>query len=195
MHLAIRLALAAAALVGAPLAGASDHTMRLDSSVIAGDAAAGAHGRVAVNTAAGDTNAQVNSAALAIGAWAFATSRAIQSADNGRPSRPALALSMIEGSAFSNTAGAVSVNQTAGTSNLQVNSFAMSLGVHAEAVSESRLSGVASGKAPLDGVDSSRTRAAVIADGAFAGSRGLAQVNQTAGSGNRTANHVVLVVQ
>ena len=101
-------------------------------------------------------------------------------------------ISGIGGHAFTNSIGALSINQTSGTGNAQVNGMAIGIGLDVNVMSESMLSNMSTGaglaaREPDEGI-----RSATIADSAFNGSRGLVQVNQSAGSGNSTANNFVL---
>ena len=187
-----RLALTSMLLI--PASVSAQEALSAAASMISDTALAGAQGRVGLNMAAGDANVQANSAALAIGEFARATSSVDQTLDATKLRAPSTAVAVITDRAFSNAAGLISVNQASGTGNLQVNSLAIGLGSHAEAVSESRLSAITTRATPK-GVDGNRTRSAVIADTAFEGARGLVQVNQAAGSGNSTANHFALIVQ
>jgi hypothetical protein len=100
----------------------------------------------------------------------------------------------IEGNAFSNSSGAVMVNQSAGAGNLQRNS--VQLGTAApgvETVSDGVLSATAAnngGQGRAGAVQ--RVREASISSDAFKNVNGIVQINQTAGAGNATANSFVL---
>src|SRR5690242_493869 len=87
--------------------------------------------------------------------------------------------------------GCFRVNQASGSANAQANVIAIGIGADADALAESVLSSTASGIAPAS-VSRGTIREAAISDSAFRGARGLVQVNQSAGSGNRTANHFAL---
>jgi len=100
----------------------------------------------------------------------------------------------IEGSAFSNSSGAVMVNQSAGAGNLQRNSVL--LGTAAPGV-ETVSDGVLSATAANNGGQSRAVavqgvREAGISGDAFRNVNGIVQINQTAGAGNATANSFVL---
>jgi hypothetical protein len=167
-------------------------------SVIDGDALSHTRGRFAVNMAAGDSNAQVNAGALAIdpsGGSAVANVISHQSVGQNSITAPDLSIAIIGDRAFTNSVGAISVNQTSGVGNTQANGMAIALGVEVEAVSESLLSATASGVG-LNSVDSnSGDKAATISNTAFQGSHGLVQINQSAGSGNSTANNFAFQLQ
>lgn len=171
----------------------------ISNSVINGAALSGIRGRFAVNIAAGDSNAQTNAAAIAIGlsdTTAGAYAGVAQRADARQVAMPGVATASIADRAFTNAVGMVSINQTSGAGNAQANTVAFGMGFDVGVVAESVLSATASGVAPAGsrgGVASSRSVS--IADTAFEGSRGLVQVNQSAGSGNSTANNFALRVE
>lgn len=168
------------------------------TSVIGGNALANVQGRAAVNIVAGDSNVQANSAALAIGlgeASAYALAMIRQSTEPHQAKAPGVAFAIIGDRAFSNAAGMISINQSSGVGNAQANAAAIGLGFEAGVVAESRLSATTSGGPSLaSGPDSARYRGASIAESAFEGVRGLIQINQSAGSGNSTANTFALKV-
>lgn len=174
-----------------------DVPMSISSSIIDGNALSGSRGRNVVNIAAGDANAQMNAAAIALNPNGVASASVLTQqnlhANSGNPN--GISMSGIAGNAFSNSVGALSINQTSGVSNAQINGVVIGIGLDVNVMSESMLSNTTTGAglaAPeLDG----GTRSATISDSAFSGSRGLVQVNQSAGSGNSTANNFVLQVE
>lgn len=168
------------------------------NSLISGAALSDVRGRFAVNIAAGDSNAQTNAAAIAVGlgdvsAGAYAS--ALERADGHRVAPPGVATAVISDRAFANAAGMVSVNQTSGGGNAQANTVAFGLGFEVEAAADSWLAATSSGITPAGSPSRSGLRGVSIADTAFEGSRGLVQVNQSAGSGNSTANNFALRVE
>jgi hypothetical protein len=182
-------AIADDALTGLPYA--------INSSMIDGHALSGSRGRNVVNMAAGDANAQQNAAAIALSPNGNASIGLFtqQNLHQNSSSSPGMSISGIGGNAFTNTMGALSINQTSGTGNAQVNGMAIGIGLDVDVMSENMLSNMSTGaglaaREPDDG-----TRSATIADSAFTGSRGLVQVNQSAGSGNSTANNFVLQIE
>lgn len=177
------------ALVGMPPA--------INSSMIDGHVLSGARGRNVVNMAAGDANAQQNAAAIALSPNGVASVGLFtqQNLHQNSSTAPGLSISGIGGNAFTNSVGALSINQTSGTGNAQLNGMAIGIGLDVNVMSESMLSNMSTGaglaaREPDEGV-----RSATIADSAFIGSRGLVQVNQSAGSGNSTANNFVLQLE
>ncbi len=182
-------AMADDALTGLPYA--------INSSMIDGHALSGSRGRNVVNMAAGDANAQQNAAAIALSPNGNASIGLFtqQNLHQNSSTSPGMSVSGIGGNAFTNTMGALSINQTSGTGNAQVNGMAIGIGLDVDVMSENMLSNMSTGaglaaREPDDG-----TRSATIADSAFTGSRGLVQVNPSAGSGNSTANNFVLQIE
>jgi hypothetical protein len=171
-----------------------------DHAYIGGAAGSDASGRIAINQAAGSGNAQANLAGIALSATGTglvelqAHQQTTSIADRSREAR-----ARIEGGAFAGTRGVLSLNQTAGSGNGQVNLFAVGqsgAGVLVDAVitslDDAALATVA-GQPVSESTDTTvPVRQARIADGAFRGSQGVVQVNQTAGVGNFSTNAIVL---
>jgi len=162
-----------------------------DASIATG-AAVNATGAITVNQAAGLNNAQINQLTITSGDAAANDNASAQSA-TARARVPS-ARASIEGNAFSNSSGAVMVNQSAGAGNLQRNS--VQLGTAAPGV-ETVSDGVLSATAANNGghgraVAVQQVREASISSDAFKNVNGIVQINQTAGAGNATANSFVL---
>jgi hypothetical protein len=156
---------------------------------IATGAAVGANGAITVNEAAGLNNIQANQLTLTIGNTAAANDNpSVQNASAS--ARVTSARTTISGNAFSNTSGAVLVNQSAGAGNIQRNSVQLNTAaVGVETVSDSVLSAAVpkgGGLAQSNGVHD--VREATISNEAFKNVNGVVQINQTAGAGNATAN-------
>ncbi|ACD17352.1 hypothetical protein [Paraburkholderia phytofirmans] len=162
------------------------------TSTIANGAAAGVTGAFAVNETAGLNNAQANQITVSNGGVAGNDNASVQSA--AVAAKVTNARASIEANAFSNSSGAVLVNQSAGAGNLQRNSTQLgtaALGV--ETVADGELSATAAKNGGLGqsaGIHS--VREATISDDAFRNISGIVQINQTAGAGNATANSFVL---
>lgn len=164
-------------------------------SVIGGDAVSNASGVVGVNVSAGDFNQQSNSGAVAISPNGIATTTVgiSQKTALGQGSAPDISITGIRDSAFSNSSGVLSINQVSGTSNVQANGFSFGIGV--EAITDADLSQAVTGyanDAALSGLEKPTIRIADIEATAFENTRGIVQVNQTAGSGNATRNNFAL---
>lgn len=175
-----------------------------DAASISDDAGRDLGGRAAINLAAGSGNAQANLAAIALSAGGLGmTTLQIQqdlpmSPEQVAELRQRDASARIGGHAFAGSAGLLSINQVAGGGNAQLNVFALGNAGAAIAASgptgldDAALAAVA-GSNPTEGAEAPRgLRQVEIADGAFHGSQGVVQVNQTAGVGNVSANAIVL---
>ncbi|MFX3544803.1 hypothetical protein [Ralstonia mannitolilytica] len=153
-------------------------------------------GRISVNQAAGTGNAQANLATLSTDQANVMSSQSIVSARAG-----ASAASSITGAAFNSTSGLISINQTSGSANAQVNVVAIAPTAsivqrqvrHIEPLADTTLSDVAAQGRRQDTSPATDGRQdASIASTALRNSSGVVQVNQTAGTGNVTSNTFVL---
>jgi len=189
---AAALAMGLAAL-SAPVTGwAQEANTATGNATIATGAFAGSKGVISVNEAAGLNNAQSNQAAIVAAPTGVA--------DNGFAQRAAAnarvpsAKAGIEDGAFSNVSGVAMVNQSAGAANLQRNSVvigAAAAGV--ESVSDSVLSAASPKQGRVDATAMAQGERAVhIGNDVLKNASGIAQINQTAGAGNVTANSFVL---
>ena len=146
-------------------------------------------GNLNVNQAAGDQQQQTNVRAIAIGTEAAATTRINQKINtSANPSMNATAT--IGGTSFSNGNGVLGVNQGAGANNQMANAMRISIRAAPQSVDDSALSQQNVALQPSSGATGTSigSRQVVISDQAFTGSRGVIQVNQSAGVGNRMAN-------
>lgn len=153
------------------------------------DSGARYNGNFNVNQASGDQQQQANTRAIAIGTDASATTRVIQKLDT--PANPSMnATTTIGGNSFSQGNGALGVNQGAGANNQMANAMRISISAAPQSVDDSALSQQNVALLPNSGVTGSPngSRQVVTSDQAFTGSRGVIQVNQSAGVGNRMAN-------
>ena len=146
-------------------------------------------GNFNVNQAAGDQQQQTNTRAIAIGSNASATTTVRQSLDAA--ANPAMnATATIGGSSFSNGNGVLGLNQSAGANNQMANAMRVSISANPQSIDDSVLSQQNVALLPDSGATGAPTgsRQVVTSDQAFTGSRGVIQVNQSAGVGNRMAN-------
>ncbi|MFS2201132.1 adhesin [Pseudomonas sp. Pseusp3] len=146
-------------------------------------------GNFSVNQAAGDQQQQANVRAIAIGTEAGATTSVQQKITT--PANPSMdATATIGGTAFSNGSGVLGVNQGAGANSQMVNALRISIGAAPQAIDDSALSQQNVALLPNSGATGTPngSRQVVTSDQAFTGSRGVIQVNQSAGVGNRMAN-------
>ena len=146
-------------------------------------------GNLSVNQAAGDQQQQANARAFAVGPGASATTLIRQRLHT--PAAPAMdARSSIQGNAFSNGSGALGVNQSAGANTQQANALRISLSAQPQSIDDSVLMqqnvALRNSSDPADA--SLGHRQVTTSDQAFTGGRGVIQLNQSAGVGNRMAN-------
>ncbi|NBA98164.1 adhesin [Pseudomonas sp. R5(2019)] len=146
-------------------------------------------GNTAINQAAGDLQQQSNSRAIAIGTHAKATTLDRQSI-NAQVDLLRDASSSIQGNSFTNGSGVIGVNQTSGAANQQVNAMRIGISAGPQGIDDSVLDqqNVALLKSSDATDPTPGSRQVTTSDQAFTGSRGLIQLNQSAGVGNRTAN-------
>lgn len=146
-------------------------------------------GVASVNQAAGDAQQQANGRAIAIGSNAQASTQFRQTVNAFVDPSQAAAAS-ITGNAFTHGNGALGVNQAAGAANQQVNAMRISVSAIPQNVDDSVLSqqnvALPMNSGSVDTTTGSRQ--VVTSDQAFAGSRGVVQMSQSAGVGNRIAN-------
>ncbi|MGE8064685.1 adhesin [Pseudomonas sp. NPDC089569] len=146
-------------------------------------------GNFSVNQAAGDLQQQANARAIAVGHGASATTQIRQRSRSVVDPRID-AQSSIRGDSFSHGNGALGVNQSAGASNQQANAMRISIGAQPQSIDDSvlRQQNVAllNNSDPTDSAPGHRQ--VTTSDQAFTGSRGVIQLNQSAGVGNRMAN-------
>ncbi|PCE27816.1 hypothetical protein BWP39_04730 [Paraburkholderia acidicola] len=161
------------------------------ASIDAG-AGVGMTGAVTVNEAAGLDNAQANQLTITSGNVVAVDNASAQSASVA--AKVTSTTASIGSNAFSNSSGALMINQSAGAGNLQRNSVQVGTAAPGvETVSDRELSVTAAkngGQGLSIGVHS--VREATISNDAFKNVNGIVQINQTAGAGNATANSFVL---
>lgn len=146
-------------------------------------------GNLSVNQAAGDLQQQANARAIAVGPEANASTQIRQRLNT--PADPAMdARSSIQGNAFSNGSGALGINQSAGANTQQANALSISIGAQPQSIDDSVLMqqnvALLNSSGPPD--TPTGNRQVTTSDQAFTGSRGVIQLNQSAGVGNRMAN-------
>ncbi|MBB3269878.1 hypothetical protein FHW75_001012 [Pseudomonas sp. OG7] len=146
-------------------------------------------GNLSVNQAAGDKQQQANARAIAVGPQANASTQIRQRLNT--PADPTMdARSTIQGNAFSNGSGALGVNQSAGANTQQANGLSITLSAQPQSIDDSVLMqqnvALLNNSGPTD--TPTGHRQVTTSDQAFTGSRGVIQLNQSAGVGNRMAN-------
>lgn len=163
-----------------------------DTSVIGEGAMSGVSGISSVNSSAGDFNQQANVRAISInpGGTANAQNQVNQFQGPEFSTPVGQADVQIRAGAFTGSMGVMGVNQAAGIANRQVNGLAIGIGTRVEAVGDSTLATTAPRVSSLGGntPGASSNQKIGVDDTAFQGARGILQLNQTAGTGNRSAN-------
>jgi hypothetical protein len=154
------------------------------------------NGNFSLNQAAGLSHQQVNSRVISTGVIANATSTIRQTLEIVPGSTTGAQMhSRIEGASFSQGNGVIGINQSAGIGNQHINAFRITLGAVPESLDDSVLSQNVT-RPSISGiaVPKNGERSVAISDDAFAGSRGVVQLNQSAGIGNTTANNLSIRV-
>lgn len=146
-------------------------------------------GNFAVNQAAGDQQQQANARAIAMGHGASATTQIRQRLHTEVDPRMD-ARASIQGDSFSRGYGVLGVNQSAGASTQQANALRISISNQPQSIDDSVLMQqnvtLLYNSDPTDSAPGYRQ--VTTSDQAFTGSRGVIQLNQSAGVGNRMAN-------
>ncbi|MDL5592342.1 adhesin [Pseudomonas kribbensis] len=146
-------------------------------------------GNMGVNQAAGDQSQQANLRSIAVGHSASATTTVTQRINT--PADPRMnATATISGNSFSNGNGVLGVNQSAGAGNQMANVVHISTSTGPQSIDDSVLSQQNVTPSMSSGATDTPkgSRQVVTGDQAFTGSRGVIQVNQSAGVGNQIAN-------
>jgi len=170
-----------------------------NNSLIDPRALSNSTGAIGLNMATGDGNAQLNAGALAVtvGQGVSSLVSAQQSVQLNEIAASTLQRSTIATGALANVAGLVSVNQASGESNAQANGFAIGLGLEGQVLAEADLAAEVTGNLSYQAAgegEAERSLEARIENGAFRAAKGLVQINQLAGAGNKTANKFALEV-
>jgi hypothetical protein len=172
--------------------------LNVTSSEISGQSLSHVHGIVRVNQAAGDSNVQNNSTAIANSQTGVALSKVInkQQVGSDQAVMPDVMVTGIGDNALRGARGLVSINQVSGGQNRQANTLSIAISHNGE-VSDSSLADTRP-DVPVNRPDSSShantRREASIGGSAFAGASGIVQVNQVAGMGNTSSNRVEMSV-
>ncbi|KRP66638.1 hypothetical protein [Pseudomonas orientalis] len=151
-------------------------------------------GVLSINQAAGNRQQMSNSRAIVLGGQA--TTVNIQKLDgNVDPSLNAKAA--ILGTSFTSGNGVLGINQSAGANNQSINAVRISVNPGPQSIDDSVLLQQNTTTLATDSGSTSTTgsRQVVTSDQAFTGSRGVIQVNQSAGVGNRVANTLGITIK
>lgn len=164
-----------------------------DNNAVINNSGKDYRGNFSINQAAGNQQQQANNRAVTLGGQA--TTVNIQRLD-GQVDPSLNAKAAIQGTSFTNGNGMLGVNQAAGANNQTVNAVRISVNPGPQSIDDSVLLQqnttqlTDSGLTPTTG-----SRLVVTSDQAFTGSRGVIQVNQSAGVGNRMANTLGITIK
>lgn len=153
----------------------------------------GYNGVIMINQAAGNTHQQANARSLSIGEASSARIAVSQTQDYSPVGETRTnASANIKGNSFSNGAGVLGINQSAGSSNQHINAFRIEIGSLPVGLDDRGLAQSAASLSANSGavVPQGGDRRVEIDDQAFSGSTGVVQLNQSAGVGNSTLNHL-----
>ncbi len=153
----------------------------------------GYNGVVMLNQAAGLDQQQANAGVLSAGDHPQSQISITQTRDAIADQQLQLdASARIGGDAFSQGNGVLSINQSAGIGNQHINAFRIEIGSMPESLDDSGLAQNAAPSSINSGVvaPQSGKRQVSIDDQAFAESRGVVQLTQSAGVGNRMVNNL-----
>lgn len=147
------------------------------------------NGIASFNQASGEQLQVNNSRAIAVGQSAQATINISQTISGAPADRSLNAQAVIKGASFTNGNGVLGVNQSAGAQNQMINAVRISASAGPQGIDDSVMSQQTVALATDSGSTSTTgSRQVATSDEAFTGSRGVVQVNQSAGVGNRVAN-------
>ncbi|SDU01053.1 hypothetical protein SAMN05216296_1238 [Pseudomonas pohangensis] len=146
-------------------------------------------GNLMFNQAAGDAQQQANARAIAIGNQSAAQTNVQQSNNQIANPTQVNAAAHIGGSSFAGSQGIVGINQGAGGGNQQINALRIAGGAP-QGLDDSALAQQSVTPANLSGATEPQSGGRVVSidDAAFGNSRGVVQLNQSAGVGNRSLN-------
>lgn len=155
----------------------------------------GYNGALSVNQAAGDFQQQSNARALADGLDTSASIKQTQHMSIKSLDQAQDASASIQSSAFSAGSGALGVNQSAGAGTQQANAMSISVGSGPISLDDTMLAQSIAVSQVSEAVGSTTGERRVVTDNsAFVGSRGVVQLNQSAGVGNQMANSLSIRV-
>ena len=168
-------------------------------SIISDNAMGNVRGAIQNNLAAGNNNLQANIANIIMnpnGQGVATPSAPVEQQANGKQAKNfATQQAKILGNAFQGATGLISINQAAGASNVEANRIEIVMGaaqpVSNQILAQSLPSVQRGTNSSTQGGSNSQV---AVAATAFHNAGGIAQVNQTSGSGNASANSFALGV-
>ncbi|MCY1338328.1 hypothetical protein D9M69_241830 [compost metagenome] len=186
----MKRSLASAALIlGLPLLAQADPGLQPRNQAQIQASGSGYNGVLSVNQAAGQYQQQSNARAIAVGDGSSASVGQRQNLQIEAPDTAMNASASIHGAAFSGGSGVVGVNQSAGAGTQQINALRISVNAAPVSLDDDMWSQTAACTQNASPADSTTGERQVVTDDqAFVGSRGVVQLNQSAGVGNRMVN-------
>lgn len=172
------------------LAGHSPLFAQQEDVAVINNAGQAYSGNTMLNQAAGNHQQQINARAISAGDQAVLQLQ--QEQDANLVPEHLNARAEISGASFSQGSGVLGVNQSSGMGNQQINAFRLSVGAFPESLDDSSLAQSAAPLSHVSGVEApiAGERRVEMDGQSFAGSRGVVQLNQSAGVGNRMINHL-----
>ena len=191
------------------------HLETVSQSTIAASALSGLSGVSTINVSAGDGNIQQNSAAIAVAENGGLSAATINPSQNNQLNNAYQSHAQefvtshdltaeILSDAFAAGLGMMMVNQSSGSGNSQLNGVAIAIGapgsVAAVELDDRQLAAQASMAGNnlaerLEGSGESLSMEAYLAEDSFHDARGIVQINQVVGNGNRTINALSMTLQ
>lgn len=167
----------------------ADSSAQVNDTATINNSGSNYRGNQLINQAAGDQQQQINSRSIAIGTQAT-THDNLSQTRSGQLDPSINAKAQILGNSFTNGSGSLGVNQSAGAGNQMINVMRVSISAQPQSMDDSALlqQNVALSNNSGATDPQSGSRQVVTGDQAFTGSRGVTQLNQSAGVGNRMAN-------
>jgi len=163
-----------------------------NQTVIESNAVSDFQGLIGINMASGDNHAQVNLHLIGVGN--VPQSGMIDQATQAGGMIPGNSLDLIGEYAFQSASGIVSINQAAGSGTAEANLVRIGYGVTIplDTAVLKQVVGSASQESFQENGNGIRTD--IIDEHAFENSRGIVQVNQSAGMANAVSNNLVINV-
>lgn len=163
-----------------------------NQAVIENNAFSDFQGLIGVNMAAGDNHAQVNLHLIGVGNTL--QSGVIDQYTRAGESITGETMDLIGDYAFQSSAGIVSMNQAAGSGSAEANLVRIGYGVTVPLDTTVLQQVVGSASHELNGENGNGIRTDIIGEHAFENSKGIIQVNQSAGVANAVSNNLVINV-
>jgi hypothetical protein len=163
-----------------------------NQTVIESNAVSDFQGLIGINMAAGDNHAQVNIHLIGVGNTSQQGLIDQVSLNGGNV--PGKTMDLIGDHAFQSATGIVSINQAAGSGSAEANLVRIGYGVTVPLDTHILQQVVGSTSQAFETENGNGIRSDVIGEHAFENSRGIVQVNQSAGVANAVSNNLVINV-